>query len=158
MADRAVAILEYKVFQAAVAPLGNLPLPRQVEQIVGVGGDDVALAARVLAVLRRQHQHAVSNRPARPAGVGLLVDSPAVQGLAVEERERRFAAAFGGSTGWPGLIGPDRHKERAGERDDRNDGAEAHVVPSWCCRPGCEAWPESNLIAQRACPEYVLAS
>ena len=69
----AVAAFDDEILQAAVAAGLRLPLPRQVEVPEGVGGDDVAMPARVGAVGRRQADRAVFDDPAQAGDVsGLL--------------------------------------------------------------------------------------
>src|SRR5689334_6025580 len=86
VADRAVAVLEHEVLQAAVAALRDAPVPRQLELPVRLGGDDVTRTARVGLVARGEAEEAVLRDPARAGGIGALVAVPAVEAGPVEEQ------------------------------------------------------------------------
>ena len=97
VADGRIPVLENEVLQAAVAARRDLPLPGQVEQIVGLGGDDVARAARVLAVPGGKRQESVGDRPARAGGIRSSCRgasrSATCRRTARRPRRRRAAAA-----------------------------------------------------------------
>jgi hypothetical protein len=83
--DGARLVLHHEVLEAAVAPFGDLPLPFDVELIVGGVGDDVLGAAGVPGLAGGERDDPVLDFPEGPGRVGLLVATPAVQGLAVEQ-------------------------------------------------------------------------
>jgi hypothetical protein len=131
VADCRALILEDEVLHAAVGARRRLPFPAQVEVVVHLRADDVARAARVLAVVGRQRQRAVLDLPARLAGVGLLVAPPAGEGLPVEQRRP-------GAVGGPGSVcglrlgGGSLRRERREDRRGGEGGGErelgGHVV------------------------------
>ena len=59
VADGRVHVLEDEVLHAAVAAQRDLPVPGQLEVIVGLRRDQIARAARVLAVVLGEREHAV---------------------------------------------------------------------------------------------------
>ena len=113
MADGAGLVLENEVLQAAVAARRDLPFPCQVEQIVGLTGDDVALAPCVLAVPGGKHQESVGDRPARAGGIRFLVEAPAGQRLAIEQPDGRAAGVRRRRR--PRLVGACGHDEGGGD-------------------------------------------
>ncbi len=87
VADRRVHVLQHEILQPAVAALAHAPFPAQLEAIEGRGGDDVALATRVLAIAGIDRQQPVHHFPSRADRVGALVGAPAVERRAVEEED-----------------------------------------------------------------------
>src|SRR3954471_7360503 len=125
--DRRGLILEHEVLDAAVAALRDPPFPSQVELIVGLCGDDVALTLGVAGAGLRDGEHPVLHLPAGVRRVGLLVAAPAVEGLAIEELH---PAAFRAIPARPlRRLRRQRDEGRAGEQDgERTDQMPGHVI------------------------------
>jgi hypothetical protein len=84
--DRRGPRLLHEVLHTGIRPLGDAPLPHELEVVELVTRDDVALAQGVAAIRRRQRETAILHHPSQSLHVRLLIPAPGGGRRAVEEQ------------------------------------------------------------------------